>query len=222
MCYQIVQINFDAQSIPDDKLSDPENKDVADYGTRAVIDFTFPAEFLGEIALEQMFNDYERILAGDTTEYTADDLANIKNVFSYPLGMVQVHTGELLIYRGAPRPDLSAFETSDLTKLTYGLADLRLADPSTSTGLVSVRDRLESTFSMNLLGLSAEELLGMSDEYMNAGLNPETSGEDLDKLTESIAERIQTAIKAKLGDDVVQVGAEREPENPFGSLKLRG
>lgn len=227
MCYEIVQINFDVEAIPDDKLADPENKSHADYGTRGLYPFSFPAEFLAEVAIEQMFVEYERILAGEATKMTQEERDTVVKMFEYPVGLVQIHTGELTLYRDAPRPDLNAFETSQLTKLTYGLADLRIADPSTSTGLVTVHDRLESSFGMSLVGLSGEQIIELTDRYIGAAFDPETNADELDKVIEDIAAAIKSAIEAKLGPDSVFVGTESatpndEPENPFGGLKLRG
>lgn len=232
MCYEIVQINFDVEAIPDDKLVDPENKPVADYGTRGLYPFSFPAEFLAEAALEQMFADYERVLSGDTGELDQEGIATIKKVFEYPVGLVEIHTGEVILYRDAPRPDLSAFETSDVSKLAYGLADLRMADPSTSNGVVTAKDRLEACFGYSLLGVPAQTIVDASTEYIEAALDSEgdPDGSKLDAVTRGIAEKLVAAMPANLKGAVkavdIATGQEvelgHEPENPFGGLKLRG
>jgi len=242
MCYEIVQINFDVEAIPDENLSDPENKSHADYGTRGLYPFSFPAEFLAEVAIEQMFSEYERVLSGES-QVSAEEQDILVRMFEYPIGLVEIHTGELTLYRDAPRPNLDAFETSELTKLTYGLADLRVADQSYGKAPVLVHDRLESAFAFSLIGVKPETLVALTDEYLGVAMNPESTPEELDAVTHRIAEGISADLPeavTKIIDDptsgkgqaiaifngsidgVDDDGDQPNDGNPFGGLKLRG
>lgn len=238
MCYEIVQVNFNVESIPDDKLSDPENKYAADYGTRGIYPFSFPAEFLAETAIEQIFGEYERIQAGDFGDLGQEDIATVKKMFEYPVGLVEIHTGEVILYRDAPRPNLDAFETSDESKLAYGLADLRIADPASSTGLVTLRNRLESVLTYSLVGVSAETLVELTAEYVASASDPETTDKQLDTVVKGIAAKLIESLPAGFQGGVqavdVETGqpvdlsggsgnsADNSDPNPFGGLKLRG